>query len=118
MKTIMVVDDERGIRESLEGVLSDEGYNVVAPSSAEEGLAEILKNPPDLVLLDIWMPVMDGVDVLTEIKGKYPNLPVIMISGHGSIETAVKTTKLGAYDFKGSSKRISPSERRHGRTTR
>jgi two-component system nitrogen regulation response regulator NtrX len=99
MKTIMVVDDERDIRESLGGVLSDEGYNVVAPSSAEEGLAEILKNPPDLVLLDIWMPVMDGVDVLTEIKGKYPNLPVIMISGHGSIETAVKTTKLGAYDF-------------------
>jgi two-component system nitrogen regulation response regulator NtrX len=95
----MVVDDERDIRESLGGVLSDEGYNVVAPSSAEEGLAEILKNPPDLVLLDIWMPVMDGVDVLTEIKGKYPNLPVIMISGHGSIETAVKTTKLGAYDF-------------------
>lgn len=99
MKTIMVVDDERDIRESLEGVLSDEGYKVVVSASGDDALAEILKNPPDLVLLDIWMPVTDGVDVLKEIKAKNPNLPVIMISGHGTIETAVKTTKLGAYDF-------------------
>jgi two-component system nitrogen regulation response regulator NtrX len=99
MKTIMVVDDKRDIRESLDGVLTDEGYDVVAASNAKEALTELFKNPPDLILLDIWMPGMDGVDALKEIKARFPNLPVIMISGHGTIETAVKTTKLGAYDF-------------------
>jgi two-component system nitrogen regulation response regulator NtrX len=99
MKTILVVDDERDIREALEGVLADEGYNVVIAANAEEALTELFKNPSDLVILDIWMPGMDGVDALKEIKTKFPNLPVIMISGHGTIETAVKTTKLGAYDF-------------------
>jgi two-component system nitrogen regulation response regulator NtrX len=99
MKTILVVDDERDIREALEGVLTDEGYNVVVAANAEEALTELFKNPSDLVILDIWMPGMDGVDALKEIKAKFPNLPVIMISGHGTIETAVKTTKLGAYDF-------------------
>jgi two-component system nitrogen regulation response regulator NtrX len=99
MKTILVVDDERDIREALEGVLTDEGYNVVVAANAEEALTELFKNPSDLVILDIWMPGMDGVDALKEIKTKFPNLPVIMISGHGTIETAVKTTKLGAYDF-------------------
>jgi two-component system nitrogen regulation response regulator NtrX len=84
MKTIMVVDDKRDIRESLDGVLTDEGYDVVAASNAKEALTELFKNPPDLILLDIWMPGMDGVDALKEIKARFPNLPVIMISGHGT----------------------------------
>ncbi|MEE9614277.1 MAG: sigma-54 dependent transcriptional regulator [Thermodesulfobacteriota bacterium] len=96
---IMVVDDERGIREALGGVLKDEGYEVVLSENADEALKNLDKDSVDLVLLDIWMPGTDGVDALKEIKARLPNVPVIMISGHANIETAVKTTKLGAYDF-------------------
>lgn len=99
MKTIMIVDDEKNIRCSLEGVLADEGYEVTSAGSAEEALSKIEGSVPDLVLLDIWLPGMDGVDALRELKNRYPDLPVIMISGHGTVETAVKATKLGAYDF-------------------
>ena len=99
MKTILVVDDEVGIREALAGVLKDEGYSVFLAATAEEALRRMAKRRPDLVLLDIWMPGKDGVEALGEIKARYPDLPVIMISGHANIETAVKTTKLGAYDF-------------------
>lgn len=97
--SVMVVDDEKDIRDSLEGVLSDEGFDVVVARSAEEALDKLAVTVPDLVLLDIWMPGMDGVEALKRIKERQPELPVIMISGHGTIETAVKTTKLGAYDF-------------------
>ena len=99
MKTIMVIDDEKDIRDSLEGVLKDEGYRVTVEENAEEGLRSIGKSAPDLILLDIWMPGMDGVETLKEIKKRFDNLPVIMISGHATIDTAVKATKLGAYDF-------------------
>jgi two-component system nitrogen regulation response regulator NtrX len=99
MKTIMVIDDEKDIRDSLEGVLKDEGYSVIVQENAEEGLASLDKSTPDLILLDIWMPGMDGVETLKEIKKRFDNLPVIMISGHATIDTAVKATKLGAYDF-------------------
>ncbi|MEE9543804.1 MAG: sigma-54 dependent transcriptional regulator [Thermodesulfobacteriota bacterium] len=99
MKTIMVIDDEKDIRDSLEGVLKDEGYRVIVEENAEEGLKSIERKVPDLILLDIWMPGMDGVETLKEIKKTYNNLPVIMISGHATIDTAVKATKLGAYDF-------------------
>jgi len=99
MKTIMVVDDEKDIRESLSGVLSDEGYIVVTADSSEDALKKIEAAVPELVLLDIWLPGMDGTEALKRIKLKHPFLPVIMISGHANIETAVKTTKLGAYDF-------------------
>jgi two-component system nitrogen regulation response regulator NtrX len=99
MTTILVVDDEKGIREALAGVLKDEGYSVFLAATAEEALRRMVKRRPDLVLLDIWMPGKDGVEALGEIKERYPDLPVIMISGHANIETAVKTTKLGAYDF-------------------
>ncbi len=99
MKTIMVVDDEKDIREALGGVLSDEGFKVVLAGSSEEALKKIGAKAPDLVLLDIWLPGMDGVEALKRIKNHNANLPVVMISGHANIETAVKTTKLGAYDF-------------------
>lgn len=96
---ILVVDDEISILKSLSGALQDEGYRVNLASSGKGALEEIQKDPPDIVLLDIWMPVMDGLTVLKEIKRSIPQLPVIIISGHGSIETAVKATKLGAFDF-------------------
>ncbi len=98
-ESILIVDDERAIQTSLKGVLEDEGYSVWAMGKATDVLARISEEPPDLVLLDIWMPGMDGLDLLAEIKKVLPEVAVIMISGHGTIETAVKATKLGAYDF-------------------
>ncbi|MBI5588004.1 MAG: sigma-54-dependent Fis family transcriptional regulator [Deltaproteobacteria bacterium] len=100
MKTVMIVDDEKNIRDALSGVLKDEGFAVIAAGSAEEAFRKLdSEKTPDVILLDIWLPGMDGTDALKEIKVKFPDLPVIMISGHANIETAVKTTKLGAYDF-------------------
>ena len=99
MKTIMVVDDGIDIREALGGVFMDEGYDVTSAGTAEEALKKLESRVPEIVLLDIWLPGMDGIDALKEIKKRHPELPVIMISGHASIETAVKATKLGAYDF-------------------
>ncbi|MBI5967431.1 MAG: sigma-54-dependent Fis family transcriptional regulator [Deltaproteobacteria bacterium] len=98
-KQILVVDDEERIRQSLHGILKDEGYEVLEAKDGVQALKQIESDPPDLVLLDIWMPGMDGMEVLERIKGPTPNLPVIMISGHANIELAVKATKLGAYDF-------------------
>ncbi len=99
MKTVLIVDDEKDIRATLEGVFKDEGYRVLSAGSAEEAAKKLDASAPDVMLLDIWLPGIDGVDALKEIKAKFPFLPVIMISGHANIETAVKTTKLGAYDF-------------------
>lgn len=99
MKTILIVDDEKNIREALTGVFKDEGFEVLAAGSAEEALKRLETRLPDVILLDIWLPGMDGTDALKEIKTRLPFIPVIMISGHANIETAVKTTKLGAYDF-------------------
>jgi len=96
---ILIVDDEPSIRTSLRGVLEDEGYRVTAVGSAEEALARLADEAPDMVFLDIWMPRMDGLEALAEIKQRRPETAVVMISGHGTIETAVKATKLGAYDF-------------------
>ncbi len=98
-KKIMVIDDEKSILDSLAGLLSDEGFEPVCMDSAEDGLKRIDEGDIDLVLLDIWMPGMDGLEALGEIKKRDPVLPVIMISGHGNIETAVKATKMGAFDF-------------------
>lgn len=98
-KKILVVDDEKSILDSLAGILADEGFAPVCASSAEEALALVDEGDIDLVLLDIWMPGMDGLAALVEIKKRDPQLPVIMISGHGNIETAVKATKMGAFDF-------------------
>lgn len=98
---ILVVDDEQGIRESLRGVLEDEGYSVHVVGSGEEALEELHKRSYDLLLLDVWLPGMDGLSVLAEIQ-KLPlseRPGIVVISGHGNIETAVKATKLGAFDF-------------------
>jgi two-component system nitrogen regulation response regulator NtrX len=99
MHKILIVDDEPGVRDSLTGVLEDEGYTA---SEAETGEAclEALKNQTvDLVLLDVWLPGMDGLETLQKIRALDNPPEVIMISGHGTIETAVRATKLGAYDF-------------------
>ncbi len=96
---ILVVDDEESIRTSLAGILEDEDFSI---SFADDGVAALdiaRKNMPDLVLLDIWMPRMDGLETLQRLKEMNPSLVVIMMSGHGTIETAVKSTKMGAYDF-------------------
>ncbi len=98
-KQILVVDDEERIRQSLNGILKDEGYEVLEAKDGLQALKQIESDPPELVLLDIWMTGMDGMEVLERMKGQVPNLPVIMISGHGNIELAVKAVKLGAYDF-------------------
>ncbi len=99
MNRIMVVDDEKNIRESLGGVLRDDGYYVVSAPDAEEAMKALPGERPDVILLDIWLPGMDGMAALKEIKSRDPEVEVIMISGHASIETAVEATKLGAYDF-------------------
>ncbi|MBZ5581678.1 MAG: sigma-54 dependent transcriptional regulator [Acidobacteriia bacterium] len=100
-RRILVVDDEPGIRQSLGGVLEDEGYAVAAAESGEECLAALAEGEFELVFLDIWLPGMDGMEALARIQevpfGERP--VVVMISGHGSIEAAVKATKLGAFDF-------------------
>jgi two-component system nitrogen regulation response regulator NtrX len=103
MKTnrVLVVDDEPGIRQSLCGVLEDDGYVCYAVESGEECLAEVARQPYDVVLLDVWLPGMDGMETLARIQEiPFPDRPeVIIISGHGTIETAVRATKLGAFDF-------------------
>jgi two-component system nitrogen regulation response regulator NtrX len=96
---ILVIDDEAGIRSSLKGILEDEGYVVKTTDSGEKGLDVLKRENFDLILLDIWLPQMSGLDVLEKIKKAEESLQVVMISGHGSIATAVKATKLGAYDF-------------------
>ena len=96
---ILVIDDEVGIRSSLKGILEDENYVVKTAETGEEGLILLRGENFDLILLDIWLPEMNGIDVLDKIKSSEENTQVIMITGHGSIETAVKATKLGAYDF-------------------
>jgi two-component system nitrogen regulation response regulator NtrX len=99
MISVLVVDDESGIRTSLSGILEDEGYSVWTADSGEQALAAMEDRPYDVVLLDIWLPGMDGLTVLETIKGREKAPEVVMISGHGTIETAVKATKLGAFDF-------------------
>ncbi|MCE5243909.1 MAG: sigma-54-dependent Fis family transcriptional regulator, partial [Desulfobacteraceae bacterium] len=96
---ILVVDDEASILQSLQGVLQDEGFRVGTADCGEDALEEVRRDLPDLVILDIWMPGVDGLTVLGELKKTYPSLPVIIISGHGNIETAVKATRIGAFDF-------------------
>ncbi len=99
MKSILVVDDENSIRLSLEGILEDEGFRTSFAATGEECLSIIQTEDPDLVLLDIWMPGIDGLETLKKIRKMRPQQLVVMMSGHGSIETAVKATRLGAFDF-------------------
>lgn len=97
--SILIVDDEPSILQSLGGLLADEGFEVIEATNGYEALKIIDAESPDLVLLDIWMPGIDGIETLKEIKKSHHILPVIIISGHGTIETAVRATKLGAYNF-------------------
>jgi two-component system nitrogen regulation response regulator NtrX len=99
MSNILVVDDESGIRSSLKGVLEDEGHQTALAASGEECLQVLEKNNFDVVLLDVWLPGIDGLETLEKIREHDDAPEVIMISGHGTIETAVRATKLGAYDF-------------------
>ncbi len=98
-RKILVVDDEAGIRTSLRGVLSDEGYTVMEAEAAETALTLLEDQSPDLILLDVLLPGMDGLAFLKEIRSRDVDVPVIMMSGHATIDTAVKATKLGAYNF-------------------
>ena len=98
-KTILVVDDEDGVRESVREVLTDEGYRVVDTADCTRVLKMIKDEKPELVLLDIWMPQVDGIGLLKEIKSQEPDINVVMVSGHGNIHTAVTATKFGAFDF-------------------
>src|SRR5689334_11123503 len=99
MPRILIVDDEPGIRQSLKGVFEDEGFTTEAVSTGEDCLKKFDQNSYDLVLLDIWLPGIDGLETLRKLREKFPHTHVIMISGHATIATAVSATKLGAYDF-------------------
>ncbi|MCW8858224.1 MAG: sigma-54 dependent transcriptional regulator [Deltaproteobacteria bacterium] len=99
MKNILIVDDEKSICQSLKGILEDEGFQTSFAATGEKCLEIIQEENPDLILLDIWMPGIDGLETLKKVKQIRPQQLVIMMSGHGSIETAVKATRLGAFDF-------------------
>ncbi|TAJ32216.1 MAG: sigma-54-dependent Fis family transcriptional regulator [Nitrospirae bacterium] len=98
-ESILIVDDEPAILSSVSKILEDEGYQVTLAKSGTEALKLIATDPPDLVLLDIWMPDLDGLETLKRAKAQAPRLQVMMMSGHGSIDTAVKAIRLGAYDY-------------------
>lgn len=99
MPTVLVVDDEASIRRTLREILEYEDFTVEEAADGEEALTALREETYDLVLLDVKMPEVDGMDVLRTLAEEMPDLPVVMISGHGTIETAVEATKLGAYDF-------------------
>ena len=98
---ILVVDDEEDIRELVSGILEDEGFSPRTAAEATSALAAVRDRLPSLVILDVWLQnsSMDGIEILEELKKHYPDLPVVIISGHGTIETAVAAIKKGAYDF-------------------
>src|SRR5205085_11561386 len=96
---ILVIDDEGAIRDSLKMTLEYEGYEFVGAATGQEGLALVERETPDLVMLDIKMPGMDGLEVLDRLRNINETLPIVVISGHGTIETAVEATKKGAFDF-------------------
>src|SRR5689334_18136536 len=97
--TVLVVDDEAGVRSALSGVLRDEGYVVDVVDSGEACLDRVSRSPYDVIVLDIWLPGMDGLTTLSRLRERRVDAPVVMISGHGNIESAVRAIKMGAYDF-------------------
>ena len=99
MKSILIVDDEENIRETLKDVLEDEGYAVFLAENGKVALHILDTHVVDVILLDLWLPEIGGMDVLKMMKGRESNIPVIIISGHGTIDTAVRATKEGAFDF-------------------
>ena len=98
-KKVLVVDDEESVVQSIEGVLEDEGFRVAKARSGEEAIKVFQEEEPDVTLLDIWLPGMDGIEVLKRLKWMVPECLVIMISGHATISTAMTAVKLGAFDF-------------------
>jgi len=101
MNDILIVDDEKDIRELVSEILIDEGYSTRLAGNSAECLSQVFDDPPSLLILDIWLKdsSMDGIDILKKVKIDYPNMPVVIISGHGNIEIAVSAIKQGAYDF-------------------
>ncbi|MEO1154244.1 MAG: response regulator, partial [Pseudomonadota bacterium] len=101
MSDILIVDDERDIRELIGDILRDEGFTARLAANSNECMAEISTEPPSLIILDIWLKDshMDGIDILKTVKRDNPDVPVVIISGHGNIEIAVAAIKQGAYDF-------------------
>ena len=97
--TVLVVDDEKAIRDSLRMVLEYENYRVLEAVSGDEALAAVRRSSPHAVLLDIKMPEMDGLEVLTVLRDRGYEMPVIVVTGHGDIDTAIDATKKGAFDF-------------------
>src|SRR6056297_650050 len=101
MSDILIVDDERDIRELIGDILEDEGFATRLAANSQEAMTEINAEPPALLILDIWLKdsKMDGIDILKTVKRDNPDVPVVIISGHGNIEIAVAAIKQGAYDF-------------------
>src|SRR6187455_891194 len=99
MDSILIVDDERGIRDTLRAVMEDEGFVADAVASGEECLKALGRRAYGCILLDVWLPGIDGLETLKQLRAAGVEAAVVMISGHGNIETAVRATKLGAYDF-------------------
>lgn len=98
-ETILVVDDEQHIRGTLRGVLTDEGFRVIEAENGRAALDLLATESPRLVIVDIWMPEMDGVELVQRMRARAPEVPIVVISGHGTIETAVRVIRCGAFDF-------------------
>src|SRR5438046_8149783 len=98
-ESILIVDDERGIRETLSAVLRDEGFTAEAVASGEECLKAVGRRAYGCILLDVWLPGIDGLETLRQLRATGSEAAVVIISGHGNVETAVRATKLGAFDF-------------------
>ena len=98
---VLVVDDEEDIRELIAGILEDEGYSPRTAGDSDAVMAALQERLPSLVVLDIWLQgsKLDGLEILSELKTLHPDLPVIIISGHGNVETAIAAIRKGAYDF-------------------
>src|SRR5918992_1012234 len=99
MPSILIVDDEPGVRSSLSGVLKDEGFDVEAVASGEECLERAARGSYDVIMLDVWLPGMDGLATLQRMRERKVDAQVVIVSGHGNIESAVRAIKMGAYDF-------------------
>src|SRR3954471_15474077 len=97
--TILVVDDEEKIRQTLRGVLTDEGFEVLEASDGRRALELLEHAVPRLAIVDVGMPEVDGIELLARMRAQAPGVPIIVISGHGTIETAVRVIRLGAFDF-------------------
>src|SRR4030095_6089683 len=99
MDSILIVDDERGIRDTLRAVMEDEGFSAEAVGTGEECLSAVERRAYGCILLDVWLPGIDGLETLKQLRETGCESAVVIISGHGNIETAVRATKLGAFDF-------------------